>query len=170
MMAVHEFGHVLHAWASGGVVTRVVLHPLAISRTDVQPNPHPLFVAAGGAIWGCLLPLLIWPLTWLAARDAAFLARFFAGFCLIANGAYLAGDAFLQGGDGRELVLHGCPPWVLVAIGLPFIACGLRLWHRQGPSFGLGETVPTVNPRIAWAVTLACVAVAVVESWLSSRS
>ena len=44
MMIVHEFGHVLHAWFSGANVVKVVLHPLAISRTDVAPNPHPLFV------------------------------------------------------------------------------------------------------------------------------
>src|SRR5262249_25255242 len=89
MMAVHECGHVLHAWLSGGTVQQVVLHPLDISRTDVWPNPYPLFVAWGGAIWGCVIPLLVlagvrglrWPYWYLAA--------FFAGFCLIANGAYL---------------------------------------------------------------------------------
>jgi hypothetical protein len=37
MMTVHEFGHVLAAWGTGGTVTRVVLHPFAISRTDVSP-------------------------------------------------------------------------------------------------------------------------------------
>ena len=53
MMAVHEFGHVLHAWLSGGTVAKGVLHPLTISRTDVAPDPQPLFVVWGGPIWGC---------------------------------------------------------------------------------------------------------------------
>jgi len=44
MMAVHEFGHVVSAFASGGAVERVVLHPLTISRTDVSPNPNPSIV------------------------------------------------------------------------------------------------------------------------------
>ena len=59
MMAVHEFGHVLHAWASGGVVAQVSLPLLSFSKTDLSQNPHPLFVAWGGAIWGCIIPLIL---------------------------------------------------------------------------------------------------------------
>lgn len=44
MMAVHEGGHFLCARLTNGQVTSVVLHPLAISRTDVMPNPRPLIV------------------------------------------------------------------------------------------------------------------------------
>ena len=44
MMAVHELGHVVGALVTGGVVERVVLHPLTISRTDVSPNPEPSIV------------------------------------------------------------------------------------------------------------------------------
>jgi hypothetical protein len=43
MQAVHELGHIFHAWLSGGTVTAVILHPLEISRTDVSPDPHPQF-------------------------------------------------------------------------------------------------------------------------------
>jgi len=38
MMAVHELGHVLHAWASGGVVERVSLPLLSFSRTTINPS------------------------------------------------------------------------------------------------------------------------------------
>src|SRR5205809_5903353 len=62
MMVVHEFGHVLFTWLSGGSVARVVLSPLVFSRTDLQRNPHPLFVAAGGALVGDALPCLIFGL------------------------------------------------------------------------------------------------------------
>ena len=41
MMAVHEFGHVLHLWVTGGTVDNVILHPLEISRTDPGKNPWP---------------------------------------------------------------------------------------------------------------------------------
>jgi hypothetical protein len=41
MMAIHELGHVMGAWLTGGRVERVVLHPLAISRTDLAHNPRP---------------------------------------------------------------------------------------------------------------------------------
>ena len=57
MMIVHELGHVSLAWACGETVSKVVLHPLAISRTDVTHDKHPLLVIWGGAALGSLIPL-----------------------------------------------------------------------------------------------------------------
>jgi hypothetical protein len=164
MMAVHEAGHVLHAWASGGAVQRVVLHPLAISRTDVSPNPHPLFVAWGGAIWGCLIPLAIWGLAHWLARPHAYLARFFAGFCLIANGAYLAaGSLSPKGDDAGTILRHGGAQWQLIAFGLFAAAAGLYVWNRLGTHFGLGEANGRVDRRAAVGMTLALLVVVVLE-------
>ena len=50
MMAVHELGHVVHLWVSGGTVEYVLLHPAQLSYTQPGENPHPLFVAAGGVL------------------------------------------------------------------------------------------------------------------------
>ena len=94
MMAAHEFGHVINAWLTGGRVMHIVLHPSFFSRTDFAENPQPLFVAWGGAFWGIVIPLLIWVVFRRFFKRYAFLAAFFAGFCLIANGAYLAAGAF----------------------------------------------------------------------------
>ncbi|HUG90089.1 MAG TPA: hypothetical protein VML55_04595 [Planctomycetaceae bacterium] len=135
MMAVHESGHVLHAWISGGRVERVVLHPLAISRTDVNPNPHPHFVAWGGAVWGCLLPAALWGVVELARLRVARLFRFFAGFCLIANGAYLGSGVVYAVGDAADLLRLGTPRWVLGTFGLAALATGLFVWHGLGPAF-----------------------------------
>ena len=168
MMVVHESGHVLHLWLSGGTVERVVLHPLTISRTDAGVNPHPLWVAWGGAIWGSLAPLAAILLVRMTARSYTYLARFFAGFCLIANGAYLAGDAFVRGGDGRDLIGHGTAPWVLVALGLPLVALGLYLWNGLGPHFGLGHARGRVDRRAALGVTIVLAALVVLEVELMS--
>jgi hypothetical protein len=59
MQAVHELGHILAAWLTGGTVERVILEPLAISRTDVSPNPSPLAVAWAGPLVGVALPLFL---------------------------------------------------------------------------------------------------------------
>jgi hypothetical protein len=163
MMAVHELGHVLHLMLTGGTVDYVVLHPLAISYTHPGTNPHPLVVAWGGAIWGCAVPLGALCLVRILAQPWAYLAAFFAGFCLIANGAYLVGDAFLQGGDGRELVGHGSPPWVLVVLGLAAIAGGLSLWNGLGPHFGLGPARGKVDRRAAVGTAVALLAVILAE-------
>ncbi|WP_139228397.1 hypothetical protein [Planctomicrobium piriforme] len=60
MQIVHESGHVLAAWATGGSVVAVDLHPLHISRTDVRPNPWPRVVIWSGPIWGVLTPGVMW--------------------------------------------------------------------------------------------------------------
>lgn len=191
VQVVHEFGHVLHAWVSGGTVVRVVLQPLEISRTDVSPNPHPQFVAWGGAVWGCLIPLgglavvrlaegqyrrRLTPRdeVHLAERDvygphsigpglAAWLATFFAGFCLIANGGYLA-IGLLDGiGDAGDLLAHGAPAWLLIAFGAVTIPGGLWLWHQLGPRMGLASPSRLVSRRSVIATLVALIVVVVLE-------
>src|SRR5262245_57017457 len=92
MQQVHELGHVIGAGLTGGRVARVVLHPLTISRTDLADNPHPLLVVWAGPVLGALLPLLLWAAV--ARLPGAFLVRFFAGFCLVANGVYIGCGSF----------------------------------------------------------------------------
>src|SRR5262249_19227175 len=66
MQAVHEFGHVLGGWMTGGHIRQVVLHPLTISRTDLDVNPVPLLVCWAGPVLGAVLPLVAWRLAkWL---------------------------------------------------------------------------------------------------------
>jgi hypothetical protein len=162
MMAVHEFGHVLGAWFTGGTVTRVVLHPLTISRTDVSPNPQPLVVVWAGPVFGCLLPLLVFALVALL-RWPTYLVRFFAGFCLIANGAYLGIGSFDRVGDAGDLLRHGAALWQLSLFGVLTVPAGIFLWHHQGQHFGLGEKGRPVSPLAAWGSLLALIVVAALE-------
>jgi hypothetical protein len=138
MQVVHEAGHVVAARASSGTVVHVELKPWTISRTDVNPNPSPLLVAWGGPVVGTLLPSL----SWLAARAlrlrTEYLLRFFAGFCLIANGAYIGAGVFVPVGDAADMLRSGSGAWQLALFGLLAIPVGLALWHHQGEFFGLG--------------------------------
>jgi hypothetical protein len=163
MMCVHEAGHVLGAWISGGEVAAVHLHPLAISRTDLARNPHPLWVAWAGPIVGTVAPLMVylawWAVSSFAGRQSPFsglhVARFFAGFCLIANGAYLSFGSLDRVGDAGDLLRHGTPEWMLWAFGLLAMPAGLWLWHRLGPQFGLGpdgRVVTISQAMVVWGV------------------
>jgi hypothetical protein len=138
MQWVHELGHIIAARLTGGRVEKVVLHPLTISRTEVSPNPHPRVVAWAGPILGVLYPLVLWAIMRALWPSVAFVPRFFAGFCFIANGAYLGVGSFERIGDAGDLVRHGSPVWCLWAFGFIAIPAGLLLWHRQGQHFGLG--------------------------------
>ena len=147
MMAVHELGHVAHGVLSGGRVERVSFPILGFSRTDVDPDPHPLFVAWGGVAWGVFLPVSVFgALQWLR-RPMRRPARFFAGFCLVANGAYLAGGAIYPVGDAEVMVLLGTPRWVLVGVGLPCLIAGLWLWHRMARRDGVSRHAPFAQPE-----------------------
>ena len=107
MMVTHEAGHVAAAWISGGVVSDVVLHPLVLSRTDLSHNPRPLLVAWGGPLLGVAFPLLLHAVMAAARLPGRHLTRFFAGFCLIANGAYLGAGSAGHIGDAGDLQRHG---------------------------------------------------------------
>jgi peptidase M50B-like protein len=155
MQAVHELGHVLGAWLTGGRVERVVLHPLAISRTDLAENPRPLVVAWAGPALGVAVPLLVFLAVEMSmtrcgaqerfARSRWFL-RFFAGFCLLANGLYLGVGSLTGVGDCGDLLMHGSKPWQLWLFGLATAPLGLLLWHGLGPQLGLGASKPNASP------------------------
>ncbi len=150
MQATHEFGHICGAWVTGGQVEKVVLHPLTISRTDVSRNPSPLVVVWAGPILGSLLPLGLWMAVRQVLPPVSFLCRFFAGFCLIANGAYIAFGSFAEIGDCGEMLRHGSPTWALWFYGTITIPMGIWLWHGQGLHFGLADCHGKVNPLAAY--------------------
>jgi hypothetical protein len=169
MEAVHELGHVLGAAMTGGRVARVVLYPLTISRTDLSANPHPLVVAWAGPLFGVLIPLALWSVATGLALPGAFVLRFFAGFCLIGNGAYLAVGSINHVGDAGDLIRHGSPHMLLWLFGLAAVPAGLWLWHRQGPHFGLGAAGGRVQPGVAFASFLVCLLVAALGWWVGGR-
>jgi hypothetical protein len=167
MQAVHEAGHVMAAALSGGRVAEVVLHPAAISYTRLASNPHPLFVTWMGPIVGAILPLLVFAIARAIRWRGWYLVQFFAGFCLVANGAYLAFGAFAHIGDAGDLVRHGAPIWLLWLFGMITIPLGLWLWDGLGPHFGLGTSSGRVDRAAAYAM-LACLAVIVLLEYTFS--
>lgn len=170
MQVVHEAGHVAAAWATGGSVTRVVLHPLAISRTDVFGSHHPLVVVWAGPLVGALLPV-VGLLVWRGPKlPAAYLVQFFAGTCLVANGAYLGVGSFGGVGDAGDLLRLGAPIVALWLFGAVTIPCGFWLWNGLGPSFGLGPIQGQVDHRAAWGSCGLLCATVVLELLLSSAA
>ena len=160
MQIVHELGHVFGAWLTSGTVQHVELHPLTISRTDVQGSTQPLV--------GCLLPLLAWWILVELKSSVAFLLRFFAGFCLLANGVYLAAGSFDGVGDCGDLLRHGAPIWSLWLFGLITVPPGLYLWHEQGRLFGFGAKGEVVSPAIKYGIIALAVITVVAELIYSS--
>jgi hypothetical protein len=170
MMFVHNVGHLIYAWVGGGRVNYWPFHPLdAFTCPRLTYNPNPLLVLWGGPIWGCALPLLLLWLVRAVAPSRRYLALFFAGFCLVANGSHLAAGALYPYGDAERLLRFGVPEWALLLFGMPMTLAGLGLFHGLGAQFGLGSARGRVDRRTAWLLFGATVVAATTELLLAAR-
>jgi hypothetical protein len=95
--------------------------------------------------------------------------QFFAGFCLIANGAYIGIGSLGKIGDAGEMLRHGSPIWLLWLFGAVCSSFGLFLWNGLGPHFGLGAAAGKVNHRAAYASCGMLLITVIAEVALSSR-
>jgi hypothetical protein len=163
MQAVHELGHVVGAMLSGGRVAQVILHPAQISQTRLTDNPHPQFVAWMGPLFGVALPAAIMLIARIANWRGGHAFQFFAGFCLVANGAYLAFGSIGRIGDAGDLLHHGAAPLLLWLFGLVTIPTGLWLWNGLGPNFGLGSGGGRVDRGVAYIMLMLVVVLIVLE-------
>ena len=158
MQAVHEFGHCVGAWLTGGTVERVDLKPWSISQTVLSHNPRPLIVVWAGPMLGVALPVLIGLVFVIVKWSFAFVLRFFAGFCLVANGLYLGVGWFFEIGDCGEMLRHGSSVWHLWLFGLVAVPMGFGLWHGQGRYFGIGKEAVPVRGSVAVGLCLVALA------------
>ncbi|MDZ7618851.1 MAG: hypothetical protein U1E05_17745 [Patescibacteria group bacterium] len=90
----------------------------------------------------------------LLRAPGVYLFRFFAGFCLIANGVYIGGGSIQGLADAGDMLMHGSAQWQLVLFGLLTVPLGLYLWNGLGPKFGLGEA----KGRVSRSAALTCLA------------
>jgi hypothetical protein len=151
------------AWATGGRIVELRLHPLAISYTLLAENPRPVWVAWMGPITGVVLPLLAWiTADWIKMRGW-YVVRFFTGFCLLANGAYLVAGSFNGAGDAGDLMRHGTPQYFLWLFGVVTIPSGLWLWNGLGRHFGIGQGADKVDPKVVFVVATLLLAIVALE-------
>lgn len=169
MQIVHECGHVLGALLADAKIDKVALHPCIISRTDVSSNSHPLLVVCAGPLWAVLLPTLAFVIATIFRFPGVYLFRFFAGFCLIANGVYIGFGPSESAADSAIMMEYGLLRWQLVLFGLLTTALGLYLWHRQGPYFGLGVAKGKVNKSAAIVSLSLFLTIVLLELIINSR-
>ena len=113
-----------------------------------------MFVVWMGPIVGVLLPVILWLGAWALHMRGHYVLRFFAGFCLLANGAYLGFGTFDGVGDVGEMLELGTPmwlPWLFAGVCMPL---GLWMWHGLGPHFGLGPRARPVDSTLAYALLI----------------
>ncbi|MGC3965805.1 MAG: hypothetical protein QM775_00070 [Pirellulales bacterium] len=120
-------------------------------------NPRPLVVVWAGPIVGIIAPLVFWASAAAARLSWAFVLRFFAGFCLVANGLYIGVGSLDRVGDCDVMLRHGSAPWQLRLFGTLTVPVGLWLWHGQGRHFGFGSSGGQVDRRVAFGALVVCI-------------
>lgn len=131
MLLTHEIGHGGAALLTGGEIVAVDLRPGRPGHTLVEPNPDPHWVVWGGFLSGCLFPLAGWGLARLVHRQIVSDLRLLAGFCLLANGTYLAIGGSETLTDTGVLLSLGWPHPVLIAVGLLLAIPGYQLCRGE---------------------------------------
>jgi hypothetical protein len=169
MQAVHEAGHVLAGWWVGDRVERLVLNPLTTSRTDLSPGRNVLATTAAGPVFGAMVPALVSVIASLSKLPGRAWLRFFAGFCLIANGAYLGIALFNPVGDAEVLLREQAPLWWLTLFGGITVPAGLLLWHQLGREFGWGANAKAISVCRATTVSVILMLVITIELAISTN-
>jgi hypothetical protein len=96
-------------------------------------------------------------------RNATPRVRFFAGFCLIANGAYIGLGSFQRIGDCGVMLRNDSPIWLLWLFGIVTVPAGL--WPIDGTReyFRLGKHQGRFKPRAIFVTSVALLALVVLE-------
>jgi hypothetical protein len=116
-----------------------------------------------------MVPLMVWVITALTRLCGVFVLRFFAGFCLLANGLYIGIGSFERIGDCGEMLRHGSEMWQLWLFGALTAPVGLWLWHKQGPYFGFGPAQGKVDRGVTYGSLIVCMALLALGFWVGGE-
>ena len=163
MQLLHELGHLFVAWWLGVEVVQFHFGLLTISHTMIneagQSQATLLAITWAGPVVGMALPLVIWGIVALFRFQEAFLARFLAGFCLVANGCYLLCGTTDGYADTGVLLANGAMRWQLIVAGIIGVVPGFLIWNRQGNNFGIGQTPQQIRWQSIAASVICLVAI-----------
>lgn len=124
---LHELGHAVAAWLSGGQVFGITLHPFSWSYSYAV-SLNPVFLTAGGVLFSSLAGVLIfvclvrWPKPYLLPL------LLIGPITLINNGDYLLVDYLIKsGGDACSLAAMGIAPLIIIAGSIVSLVLGFVL-------------------------------------------
>jgi len=126
-MVLHELGHALATWLSGGSVVWIEINPLSwsymLEGTDSQ---YPIVSTVAGMVMDCGLSLILATVFWKSRSVISPLIYMTAVISWVSNGLYYIIDVILEeGGDPSSLVELGVHKGLIVSIGFILVILGL---------------------------------------------
>lgn len=120
---LHELGHALGYWLSGGHVVAIVMQAPLPAGHVLGNGPNRFLPVWGGVAFGSLItaaPLLMaWQLS--PRSPVRFAALMTAAFCLGHNGMYLFVGSIVPFADALNMISLGAPRWLLFLLGAPLL-------------------------------------------------
>lgn len=157
-MLIHELGHVLGAWATGGRLVLVNVRPFVFSTTLVEPNPMPGVVLWSGFLLGWLVALFAIPLWRVHVHPVGPIAKAWSAYCWLSMGSYLAlamGERF---SDTGLLLKLGWSPLLLCCVGGGVAVAGYVVGKQAVEQLTAQIKQDGISTRaivIAWTLLLA---------------
>jgi small basic protein len=138
-IVLHELGHALAMWLTGGIVERITITPFSWPYTYYGSAPrYPQFTTWAGLLIGSALGLVV--VFGVRKRTTPYLLPFlFAGLAPMLNGGgYYLVDTFVsKQGDATDLIRAGVPEYVVIGAGILFLAVGAGFVIRYAYRLGL---------------------------------
>lgn len=127
---LHELGHAIAMWVTGGQVERITLNPFSWSYTYYASTPtHPIFTSLAGVILGTVFAVLLLVMAGLLRNQYLLLLLVITNVVAGAqNGLYTLVDSLvLGGGDATNLIELGVSKFVMIGIGTLLVGSSILL-------------------------------------------
>ena len=126
-IVLHELGHAVAMWTTGGIVDRITITPFSWSYTYYGSTPkYPQFTTWSGALLGSLFGLII--LFIIRNKPTPYSVPFlYLGIApMLHGGGYYLLDTFVtKRGDAASLIRSGVPISVVLAVGFFLAVIGI---------------------------------------------
>jgi hypothetical protein len=142
VVVLHEIGHVVGAWLTGGQTHSLVVHPFSTSSVEVNPDPRPLVTHIAGILAPPLVGLALFRGLRPFLSPALLPLLLVPSIAWASSGLYLLVGAALQAGDALVLMQQGVPRTLLFAAGVACVPVSAHLAQRLFPLLGLDRGSP----------------------------
>jgi len=126
-IVLHELGHAVAMWITGGIVNRITITPFSWSYTYYGSIPkYPQFTTWAGALLGSLFGLIVLFLIRKKATPYSVPFLYLGIAPMLHGGGYYLLDTFVtKRGDASNLIRSGVPIIVVLAVGFLLAVGGI---------------------------------------------
>lgn len=137
---LHELGHAGTAWVTGGEVLGISISPFSWSYSSSW-SPYPMLHTFAGAAGSSLVAIILFSILYHWTKVWMIPILMIGPITLINNGDYYLVDAIIRsGGDACSLIRMGVSIYIVLGLGVLYLAVGLFLAYLLIRKLGILNT------------------------------